>query len=202
MAKKTKGKAKKTELTAVAGGGEAKKKIETPREFVEAALKFSNDAISSFEVAMAHLNDPKGHEFFKALPNELRPSVVSGIGSFAQKTSFALTSLRDEIQIALGGERRAQKEAAAAEAPAPKPLFDVPTPQVDVSTAVAAEPGKVVTIADLEEIHRCYDLTIAMLAEAQFAGMQYENVAKVITFQVKVRDSVRAALVQAKKAAA
>lgn len=203
MAKKAKSKktkaAKAPELKAVEGGAEPKQTAE-PKDYVEQGLKFVNDAFAAFELAMAHLNDPKAGEYYKTIqPDDFRKVRMKAVGEYSRKAAFALTSLRDEVMLCLQIKgvdevERAQAEAQASDAP----VFTVSVPEVDLKTAVALG-DQHVTIADLEKTEKHYDMTVAMLAETQIAAYQYERAGVVLNFQIGIRDKLRAAIAAAKK---
>jgi hypothetical protein len=167
-------------------------RVPTGPEFVAGSLELLNDALQKFELAVAALNDAGELGYFKDLkPDDFCAERRKAIGKYVKDSAFALSSLRDEVQIMINGatavERADQKVERAKRI---FPEFNVPAPDVPKPILLAADAE--LDAAALEQIVGHYDLTLAALAEGQFGGAAAEQLLRAQKFQVQCRDKAKA----------
>lgn len=160
-------------------------KIPTAREFVQTALAKINMAHEQLELATYALED--GKQLFAEMPEDRRTASVKAINDFLQKSYFGITSLRDEVMIALGGGEGAKQGEQKEKLKLPTITVDVPHLPVDSVLQDGA-----VDAGELAKARHVVGVALRYLAQSQIQAFESESMLGVLTFFTQLHKDLSA----------
>lgn len=148
----------------------------TPVEHLEQARDKVQEAIDTLELGVYALQDST--PYFKELPELRKRKSMKAINDFLEKANFGITSLRDELQIALNQGKGEMKKL---------PKLDVPLESISNVEGDASS----IDTEKLEHTHKMFQIGLQSILEKEVPIMQADNFIKARDFFGSVTENLQ-----------